>query len=193
MKEKLIKEIFDIDYPVSDKTYQLMLQLVDYKTFPKGKAFIQRHSSNTFEYFLLKGISRSYLMNPDGEEITINFFKGPKVLSPYITRTRNNQSLYFFEAVTEVEVAYLDAKLFENLMIENLEIRFFANTVLQNELIQKVNKEIGLASMTAKERLVAFREEFGGLENEIPHPMIASYLGITNISLSRLRRDLSND
>ncbi len=85
----------------------------------------------------------------------------------------------------------MNAKEFESLMIENMEIRHFGNTVLQNELISKVDKEIGLASMTAKERLIEFRKKYRLLENLIPHTDIASYLGITNISLSRLRKDLS--
>jgi CRP-like cAMP-binding protein len=75
-------------------------------------------------------------------------------------------------------------------MIEVLEIRNFANTVLQNELLAKIDKEIGLASLSAKDRLLHFRNKYPLLENIIPHPDIASYLGITNISLSRLRRDL---
>ncbi|MEM6343465.1 MAG: hypothetical protein AAF927_06275 [Bacteroidota bacterium] len=61
---------------------------------------------------------------------------------------------------------------------------------MQNELLQKVDKEIGLASLKAKDRLIKFREEYPQLENLIPHPHIASYLGITNISLSRLRKEI---
>ena len=53
-----------------------------------------------------------------------------------------------------------------------------------------VDKEIGLASLTAKGHLIKFRNQFPMLENFIPHSDIASYLGITNILLSRLRRDL---
>jgi CRP-like cAMP-binding protein len=96
----------------------------------------------------------------------------------------------YFQALTEVKIVSIDAVEFEKLMIDNLEIRNFGNTVLRNELIKKVDKEIGLASLTAKERLINFRNHFPMLENVIPHSDIASYLGITNISLSRLRRDL---
>ena len=85
----------------------------------------------------------------------------------------------------------MNAYEFEELMINNLEIRRFGNAVLRNELTRKVDKEIGLASLTAKERLLKFREQYPMLENLIPHTDIASYLGITNISLSRLRRDLA--
>jgi hypothetical protein len=84
-----------------------------------------------------------------------------------------------------------DAYAFVDLMIKNIEIRTFGNTVLKNELLHKVDKEIGLATLSAKERLLAFRKRFWMLENLVPHPHIASYLGITNISLSRLRGELA--
>ena len=61
-----------------------------------------------------------------------------------------------FQAGTAVELALIDATKFEQLMIDNLEIRNFGNTVLRNELKQKVDKEIGLAALTAKEKLIKF-------------------------------------
>ena len=96
----------------------------------------------------------------------------------------------YFQASTDIELISLDAGAFEKLMIENLEIRNFGNAVLKNELEAKVRKEIGLTSLTAKERLLQFRQDFHMLENLVPHGEIASYLGITTISLSRLRGNL---
>jgi CRP-like cAMP-binding protein len=84
----------------------------------------------------------------------------------------------------------MDAQSFEELMVDNLEIRDFGNAVLRNELKRKVEKEIGMASLTARERLIKFREQYPLLENTIPHTSISTYLGITNISLSRLRNEL---
>jgi CRP-like cAMP-binding protein len=75
-------------------------------------------------------------------------------------------------------------------MINYIDIREFGNMVLHFELLTKVEKEIGLASLNAKERLILFREKYHFLENLISHVDIASYLGITNISLSRLRKEL---
>lgn len=191
-REKVIREIFNDVYPVSDKSLDLIFQMVEYKSIPKGKVFIQHKRPDTYEYFLLDGVCRSYLLDPEGEEITINFYQGPGVLTPHVIRTSKEVSLFNYQAATDLEVAYFGEQIFLELMISNLEIRFFANTVLRSELIQKVNKEIGLASLTAKERLTRFRQTFAGLENILPHPMIASYLGITNISLSRLRGELAD-
>ena len=93
--------------------------------------------------------------------------------------------------LTSVGLIEFDADQFLNLMIENLEIRNLGNAILLNELISKTEKEMALASLTAKERLIGFRSEFGILENLIAHPIISSYLGITNVSLSRLRNEIA--
>jgi CRP-like cAMP-binding protein len=190
-KGKVIKAILDEVYPVSDKSLRLITEMLTYSSIPQNEVFIQCDRSNSSEYFILEGICRSYLLNPDGDDITISFFEAQSVLSPHITRTKNGRSLLNFQAITELTLASFNEQDFLNLMIDNLEVRFFANTVLRNELIRKVDKEIGLASLTAKERLLQFRARYDGLENKVPHPMIASYLGITNISLSRLRRALA--
>jgi CRP-like cAMP-binding protein len=187
----VVREIILSIYAVSNYSIKMIEDYVTYVEFKKGHTFIQKNKPNASEYFLLDGICRSYLINPDGEEITISFFKACAVLSPFITRTSQGRSLLYFQTLTDVKLASIPALLFENFMIENIDIRNFGNTVLRNELMMKVEKEIGLASLTAKERLISFREQFPMFENLIPHPDIASYLGITNISLSRLRKELS--
>lgn len=187
---KKVKNIIDGIFPISEKSFQEIESLLKFETFEKGEIFIQRNKRNDKEYFILSGVCKSYLTSPDGDEITISLFIENSILSPHQTRTPKNISNLYFKALTNLELASINAKEFENLMIENLEIRNFANTVLQNELISKVEKEIGLASLTAKARLIEFRNKYRILENIIPHTDIASYLGITNISLSRLRKDL---
>ena len=78
------------------------------------------------------------------------------------------------------------------LMNEYRGIEVWAHSILQRELLQRVKKEIDQNSLLAKERLSQFRIQYPTLENLIPHPYIASYLGITNVSLSRLRKELSS-
>ncbi len=191
--EKKLKEIVWPFNPLSSKSFEYFVNAVEVKTIEKGTSFIQVNRRDENEYFLLDGICRSFLINPEGEDITISFYKEKQILSPYVTRTSRGFSLMNYEALTELELAFINADHFQNLMIDHLDIREMGNNVLQMELLRKVRKEIGLASMTAKERLLEFRKDFPMLENLIPHPLIASYLGITNISLSRLRRELSQN
>jgi CRP-like cAMP-binding protein len=188
--DQAVKNIIDKIYPISDNSFQQIQRILSPENYKKGEIFIHLNKPNQKEYFILNGVCKSYLINPEGDEITISLFTDNSILSPYQIRTSRNNSNLNFKALTDLELASIDAKEFESLMIENIEIRNFANTVLQNELLSKVEKEIGLASLTAKERLIEFRKKYKMLENVIPHPDIASYLGITNISLSRLRKDL---
>lgn len=166
-----------------------IIDLVEYVDYHKDEIFITENKRNSNEYFVVEGICRSFLLSPEGEEITISFFTNNSVISPYTTRTTKGFSSLNFQALTPLKVGVMDAAAFENLMVENLEVREFGNSVLRNELFRKVEKEIGMASLTAKDRLLKFRERFPLLENMVPHTAISTYLGITNISLSRLRRE----
>ncbi len=187
----MIEKIVNSIYPLSKRSLEEINTLIKSEEWKKGETFIKRNKRNTKEYFLLEGVCRSYLINPNGNEITISFFMGNSVLSPFTTRTQKEISLLNFEALTDVKLASFNANEFEKLMINNIEIREFGNTVLRKELSKKVDKELGLASLTAKERLQKFREQFPMLENLVSHSVIASYLGITNVSLSRLRKDIT--
>jgi len=176
--------------PVSEGSLDLMSDLIVVEVYEKGDMFIDRGKKNNKEYFVYEGVCRSFLLSPEGEEVTISYFLEGGVLSPNKTRTANQISHLNFQALTKLTVASLNADKFEQLMINYIDIREFGNMVLQIELLSKVEKEIGLASLNAKERLILFREKYHFLENLISHVDIASYLGITNISLSRLRKEL---
>ena len=187
----MIKEIINSIYPISTNSINEIEQILEFRSVDKGVTFVKRNKRSTKEYFILEGICRSFLISPEGEEITLSFFTANSILSPYSTRTKEEISLLNFQALTDIEFASIDAFKFEELMINNLEIRRFGNTVLHNELSNKVDKEIGLAALSAKERLLKFRAQYLMLENLIPHTDIASYLGVTNVSLSRLRGNLA--
>lgn len=180
-------------FPISQKSIDAFLDLVKIEFIPKQSHFIKRNKANPFEYFLLNGICRSFVPNQNGTLISIAFFQEKSVITPHVIRTENDISSLDFETLSACEIATLNAKEFLDLMIKNVEIRTFANTVLQQELKQKVSKEISMASLNGKNRLLELRQIYPNIENLIPHEMIASYLGITTISLSRLRKQISTE
>jgi len=187
---KEIEEIIKSIYPLSVNSRNQVVDLIEFGEYEKGNCFIEKEKHNYHEYFLLDGICRSYVLNPEGEEITIAFFIPGTVLSPYVTRTVNGISNLNFQALTDIKVGIMDASEFLGLMVDHLDTREFGNMVLKLELQNKVEKEIGHASLTARDRLLKLREKYPLLENLVPHTTIATYLGITNISLSRLRKEL---
>ena len=181
------RNIVQAIFPIGKASMDNLIQLVKEKAIKKNCVFLEKGRRNHSEYFLIEGICRSYLLNPEGEEITISFFKAGDVLSPHVIRTHKGYLNVNFESLTDIVVGEMNASAFEKLMVEDLEIREFGNTVLKIELKRKVEKEINMAALSARQRLEIFRSQFPGFENLISHAAIASYLGITNVSLSRLR------
>ena len=191
MRMQKLKGIIQAIYPLDNESIQAILRITTIKELNGGELLIELGKRNQSEYFLLKGICRSYLLSPDGEEVTISFFDEGTVLSPYVTRTSDGISIINFQALTNIVIGEMDSLEFLELMVQNAETREFGNSVLRLELQKKVQKEINLATLTAKERLEIFREDYPGFENLVPHLTISTYLGITNVSLSRLRKNKS--
>lgn len=184
-----LKDIINSILAISDASMDQISAILDNKEIASGTIFLEKGKRNQSEYFLIDGICRSYLLDPDGNEITISFFNTGSVLSPYVSRTINGILNLNFQALTAITIGVIDALKFEDLMVNNLEIREFGNMVLKLELQKKVKKEINQASLTAIERLQIFRKDYPGFENIVPHSTISTFLGITNVSLSRLRRN----
>ena len=182
-----ISPIINSATSMSSKSMGKIKDLVQYVNIEKGELLTKVGQRNNLEYFVIQGICKSFLYNLEGEEISLSFFMSNSIISPYTTRSNDGKSIINIRSLTNVEVAIINAEKFEQLMIDDLEIRHFGNTVLRNELMEKVQKEIGLASLAGKIRLQNLRAKFPNIENLIPHSDIASYLGITTISLSRLR------
>ena len=182
-----VHQIIQSVFPISKRSSDKINSLVAFKNVQKGEAIVNVEQPNNLEYFVLEGVQKSFLHNPDGEETTLSFFMSGSILPPFTTRVKDGRSLMNFKALTPGVLASFNANEFEKLMIEDLEIRNFGNTVLRNELARMVQKEIALASLPSVQRLELLRTTYPNLENLVPHTDIASYLGITPISLSRLR------
>tara|TARA_Y100000310_G_C20510850_1_gene728759 strand:- start:168 stop:734 length:567 start_codon:yes stop_codon:yes gene_type:complete len=183
----MLSTIIQNTFPISQKSIKAIEELLTLETCNAKDTIIKQGTFNHKEYFLLEGIVRSFTLNPEGAEVTLAFFTSSSTLTPNVARIKEGKSLVHFQAISNCKLASISIEAFEQLRRDNEEVRNFAFSVLQQELLRKTNKELGLASLSASDRLRQFRLDYPGLENEIPHSYIASYLGITTISLSRLR------
>jgi len=190
LNRKTFSDIVNSFSPVSANSLEEMVKLAGWKKIPKGDVFIMKGKPNKEEYFLFTGICKSFVINPEGEEVCLSFYTDNSVLTPHVVRTRDNISTHSYKALSDLNIAVINSEEFELLIRNNSEVENFGNSVLRWELFRKIDKEIELASVSAIDRLISLRKDFPNLENMIPHTDIASYLGITNISLSRLRKDL---
>ena len=117
----------------------------------------------------------------------MGFHVGPGVVTPNIARTRSGRSLVSIRATSDAQIARINTNDLTQLMISTTPIRDWANGILREELGRKADREWCLASLGGADRLTWFRESYPGYEADFNHTLIASFLGITPVTLSRLR------
>jgi CRP-like cAMP-binding protein len=139
------------------------------------------------EYILLSGSMVSLIGDAEGREVCVGFFVGPCVITANLARTDGATSLVSLRAETDGQAASVKAAVLLDMMRGSSAIEDWANAVLRAELERKTSREWSLAALKAKERLEWFRSRYPDHEALFNHGQIASFLGVTPVTLSRLR------
>ena len=143
------------------------------------------------EYFVLEGVLHRAITGHDGESVTTAFYASGSVITPHFARTRGGRSLFSIAALTEARVFQVPVSEFDGLRSSHDEVRVFGMRVVERELMDAVGQSTSFREFSARERLIALRKAFPCIENQVSHTIIASYLGITPVSLSRLRNEMA--
>lgn len=165
---------------VIGKTTELELKKNDYFV-EAGKIFNQ-------VAFILKGVLRICYYNNKGEEITKYFSDENHLLAnPY---NINEPMTEYIQAVTDCKLLVFSRKDWNELSNTIVGWDKIANKIFQKALLEKMDRRSALVSEDATTRYLTFLEKFPTLANHVPLSYIASYLGITQQSLSRIRKNI---
>ena len=186
-KYKLLGQIITSIQKMSDANIERLCDAASFKKLDKGGILVHQSCEDRSEYFLLSGKCRNLIRDVDGREATLGFTNGLGILPPNIARTREGSSLVEIEMLGASEIGIIDSNELTKLMVEDEEIREWGNAVMRQELQRMMAKEWSLATLSAQEKLEWFRTDFPNGEAMFPHIHIASYLGITPVTLSRVR------
>lgn len=143
------------------------------------------------EYFILEGILHRHVLDHSGQRVTSAFHPEGTTLTPHFARTINGRSQFNVQSLVPSLVAAVPVATFDRLRYGHEDLRLFGLRVVEQELIGSIRQAVSFRERSARDRLIDLRTEFPGLENRIPHAVIASYLGITPVSFSRLRKELA--
>jgi CRP-like cAMP-binding protein len=178
-------------FPLSEASCRLIENECEIHSIKKLQLLTSVGSRNSAEYFLLNGILHRYNYNEAGEPVTTGFYFSPTIITPHFARTAGGRSLFFIQVLTAATVASLPVVIMDKLRISFTDIQQWGHKVIQSELAVSLEREISFRSQSARERLIQLRQHFPNIENLVPHTNIASYLGITPVSFSRLRHELA--
>jgi CRP-like cAMP-binding protein len=173
--------------PLDENAFEPVLRTITPRRLAPGEALLHAGEPGAREYFVLEGVLRTWVADAQGREVTLAFHAAPGVLMPAITRTAEGRSRVHCQALSTACVAGFEAATLVQCMVQDAGVQRWGDAVLRTELMRRVDREWALAALPAVERLQHFRAQFPGLEARIAQRHVASYLGITPVSLSRLR------
>jgi CRP-like cAMP-binding protein len=140
--------------------------------------------------FVSEGILRVCYYNNKGEEITRYFIDENNFAVDLNSFTTQIPSSEYIQAVTEVKLIIFSMEALKELSQTIIVWDRIINKISAKALIEKVNRISPMLAEDATTRYLSFLEKFPKLANRIPLSLLASYLGITQSSLSRIRRNI---
>jgi len=140
--------------------------------------------------FLTEGIIRICYYNNKGDEITKYFIDENNLIVDINSYNQNIPSSGYIQAITDCKFIVFSKEAMKDLSMTILIWDDLINKIMNKALIEKVNKISPMLAEQATERYRTFFTKFPTLANRIPLSYLASYLGITQSSLSRIRKNL---
>lgn len=156
--------------------------------FQKGELVLDANNISKKSYFINKGILRTYFIK-DGKEIS-EYFSGTDewVNSPKSFMQRE-KDIYYIDAIENTEAYFINVNDLVHLFDNFPEMERYARLSMGTVFGHFMERITSIRFTSAKERYNHFQKTYFNIYHRIPLGMVASYLGITQETLSRIRAE----
>lgn len=161
------------------------------REFKKGEFLLRQGEKCRYSFFVESGLLRQFSIDEKGKEHIIQFAPENWFMSDRESVYFDRPSSYFMQALEDTVTFLLDENLFLELSKSDTAFLEFNNRLLHNHIRHLQRRITQLQSATAEERYLDFIRMYPDLLLRVPQIFIASYLGITPESLSRVRKELA--
>jgi len=185
------KKHIDKISPISQKIWDELKAILSIRELKKDEFIVKEYQQFNLEIFVYKGVIRGFYESDSGDEINVSFYQDNELVCPYFARVKSEKSIINLQAITPALIVETKQDTMKKLRHKYMELIKYSSLVVENELARKTQHEIFLLKKSAEERYMMFHKMYPHLENRISQYHIASYLGITPVSLSRLRKNLT--
>lgn len=184
-----IDQIFDAIYPLPDTSKQALKKSITEASYPKGHILLRADKIEKNIYFIKKGIARAYANTIDNE-ITFWFGKEGDTIISMKSYVANQKGYEDIELLENSQLYELETKNLQKLFDEDIHIANWGRKFVEQELLKTEERLISRQFRTATERYKELLRNNSDLIQRVQLGHIASYLGITQVSLSRIRAEI---
>jgi CRP-like cAMP-binding protein len=158
------------------------------RTFKRQETISQPDDIPNEIFFINKGLIRVLITDNEGTEHTIHFALENQFIADYSNFIQQKPSIYSLQTIEETQVVILPRSTIEWGYKNLNEGQKMGRLIAEYYFIYQDDRIKNNYVRTPKERYDSITEVFPNIHNRVPQHMIASYLGITPIHLSRLKK-----
>lgn len=177
-----------IQLSAAEESY--FISLLKLRTLRKKQYIVQAGDTSRYECFVNKGCLRAYSVDDKGQEHIVQFAIENWWIGDMYSFVSGAPAIYNVDALEEAELVLIDRNKMEELYHTVPKFERFFRIIIQNAFISMQRRIVENMSEPADERYLHFKERYPQLEQRLPQHQVASYLGITAESLSRIRKQM---
>ena len=160
------------------------------QTVSKGQTILNAGQSTLYKYYVYSGCLRTYFLDDEGKEHTIQFAVKDWWISDYTAFYSGKKSILHIECIQNAEIYKLSKENLEKLYLEVPLVERYFRIKMESFFASFQRRIISELAMSGTEKYLAFLKTYPQIEKNIKNYHLASYLGITTESLSRIRNDV---
>jgi CRP-like cAMP-binding protein len=158
-----------------------------YKKFRKRQYLLQEGNICKHETFIVKGLARIYEADEKGNEHIVQFGLEDWWVGDMYSFLTETPSIYNIDCIEQTEVFQITKDSMETLYMKVPKMERHFRIMVQNAFTASTRRVSSSLAKNALDRYLEFIEQYPQIEQRVPNHQIASYLGITPQSLSRIR------
>ncbi len=176
---------------IKDNWEKIKAMFTDVQVPPKTILLREGEKANCL-YFINQGCLRLWF-NDDGRDITFQFFFEQQEVSSFESFYNNEPSLFNLETIEFSQLTVIKKDDYQKILSMFPKLKEYSNQFMAERFVYYTRLFLSRIKNSPQERYLELCSEKSQILERVPHHYIASYLGITNVSLSRIRKRISSD
>lgn len=172
---------------------KLIIELISCKTIKAGEFLVKFEDEHKKIFFVQEGLFKAFFYDKNCEEVIIDFYKEGGLCGDWQSTLSEQPAQICIQAIEDSYIVQIDIKRLSQIIKNNLNLIKVYNKILKDILIYSLHNIKRNMNEKPKERYLQLIEDRPYLFNRVPQKEIASYLGITPVSLSRLKRRVAQN
>ena len=176
---------------ISEASFKKLQGLTTYRKFPAKKVLADSTIVPTKLYMLVSGVITAFVNSESEKQFNKRLFTPISFAGALTAILKNEPSEVTYMTLTECKVYEIDFEEFKKLCRQEFEVGRLYVKLLEHVFITYEARSLDLMRLDATERYIKLRVQIPNIDNLIPQYQIASYLNITPVQLSRIRKKLN--